>query len=229
VCSTPLTLPLRRTTRSAGCGGLASNPRASACRVREQQLRIQERMRSAEATTLPPMNRAIDLMVCTSKAAQELPEYSGERQSKLLWLVLKEASGKAGELRMSLQEPFQKLRLSNSASAKNHNELGAKSADFDTWRATVDAFRTFLASSPSIEQLSNSGNDVLIQQLRAPSVVTDPPHPTTRDASRTVHTTQPIKADPHAKNTGFKRGQSGKPETQFKRGNPDRRQPEGKG
>ena len=74
-------------------------------------------MRSAEATTLPPMNRAIDLMVCTSKAAQEFPEYSGERQSKLLWLVLKEASWKAGELRMSLQEPFQKLRLSNSGKA----------------------------------------------------------------------------------------------------------------
>jgi hypothetical protein len=159
-------------------------------------------MRSAEATTLPPMSRAIDLLVCTSKAAQEFPEYSGERQSKLLWLVLKEASWKAGELRMSLQEPFQKLRLSNSASATNHNELGAKSADFDNWRATVDAFRTFLATNRPIGQLSNTCHDFLIQQVNAPSGPVDSSHPTKRDASRTVPTTRPTKpteANPHGK------------------------------
>jgi hypothetical protein len=154
-------------------------------------------MRSAEATTLPPMNRAIDLMVCTSKAAQEFPEYSGE-----LWLVLKEASWKAGELRMSLQEPFQKLRLSKSASATNHNELGAKSADFDNWRATVDAFRTFLANNPPTGQLSNSSNHVLIQEVKTPSGVADSSHSAKRDTSRTVPTTRstkPTQANSHGK------------------------------
>ena len=114
--------------------------------VREQQLGIQERMRRAEPTRLPPMSRAVDLLVCMSKAAQEFTEFSRERQRKFLQLVLKEASGKGGELRKSFQEPFEKLRLSNSASTTNHKSLDLEKVDFDNWRATVDAFRTFLAN-----------------------------------------------------------------------------------
>jgi len=66
--------------------------------VREQQLRIQEMMGSAEPTTFPPMSRAIDLMVYTSMAAQEFMECSGERQRKSLQLVVKEASWKGGRV-----------------------------------------------------------------------------------------------------------------------------------
>jgi len=107
--------------------------------VREYQSRIQERMRSAEATTFPAMSRAIDLMVYTSKAAQEFMECSWERQRKLLQLVVKEASWRGGELRKSFQEPFEKIRLSNSASATNCNRLGAKSGDLDNWRRERDS------------------------------------------------------------------------------------------
>jgi site-specific DNA recombinase len=87
--------------------------------IREQQVRIQERITNAEAIQLAPTCQAIELMVRTSNVAQEFLKNSAARQRGLLQFVLQAATWKAGELRMSLRQPFEKLRLSNSATATN--------------------------------------------------------------------------------------------------------------
>ena len=78
-------------------------------------------------------------MLRTSQAAEEFPDASGAEQRQLLRLVLKEASWKGGELRMSLREPFEKLRLSNSVTVTNYEGLRAKEAKFDNWRRDRDS------------------------------------------------------------------------------------------
>ena len=110
-----------------------------ATEIRKQQIRIQQRIQGAGAITLPSMSRAVDLMVCASRAANKFPEQSGAEQRGLLQLVIKDAFWKGGELRMSLREPFEKLRLSNSASARNYSQLGAVEPNFDNWRRERDS------------------------------------------------------------------------------------------
>ena len=107
--------------------------------IREAQLKIQQKITSAEAHALPPMQQAVETMLRTSQAAEEFPDASGAEQGWLLRLVLKEASWKGGELRMSLREPFEKLRLSNSETATNYKDLGAKEAKFDNWLGGRDS------------------------------------------------------------------------------------------
>jgi len=53
------------------------------------------------------------------------------------------------------------------------------------WRATVDAFRTFLANGAPADQLSNLVITASTQQLRGTPPIPDPDHPSNRDASRT--------------------------------------------
>ena len=91
--------------------------------IRQEQIKIQHEIASAEANTLPPVQQA---MLQTSQSAEEFPDALGAEQRRLLRLVLKEASWKGSELRMSLREPFEKLRLSNSVTGTNHKSLGAK-------------------------------------------------------------------------------------------------------
>jgi DNA invertase Pin-like site-specific DNA recombinase len=105
-----------------------------ACAIRDEQLKIQQKIASAEAQALPPMQQAVETMLRTSQAAAEFPEASGAEQRRLLRLVLQEASWKGGELRMSLKEPFEELRLSNSVTVTNYEGLGAKEVKFDNWR-----------------------------------------------------------------------------------------------
>lgn len=87
--------------------------------TRQQQDRIQQGMQSAVGVMLPPIRQAVDLMLHTSEMAERFPEHSGEEQRRYLQLVLKGATWKGGELRMSVKEPFEKLRLSNSATNRN--------------------------------------------------------------------------------------------------------------
>ena len=106
--------------------------------IREEQMQIQQRIRSAHALTRPSMSDAIDLMNRTSRAAEEFPGHAEEGR-RLLQLVMKEASWKGGELRMSLREPFEKFRLSNSASTTNYSEIHSKMPDFKIWRRGGDS------------------------------------------------------------------------------------------
>jgi site-specific DNA recombinase len=130
----------------------------NAKQIREQQIRIQQRIRSAEATTLPPMIRAADLIVRTSQSAQRFSEEPAAEQRHFLQLVLTAASWKSGELRMSLREPFEKLRLSNPASNTNHNGLAAKSSNFDNWRRKRD-------SNPRVSYPTNGFQDRRLRPL----------------------------------------------------------------
>ena len=55
----------------------------------------------------------------------------------------------------------------------------------DSWRATVDAFRTFLADNAASSARSNLSIQLLIQELTTHAAVVDASGPTSRDPSRT--------------------------------------------
>ena len=110
-----------------------------ASEIGEQQEQIRQKIRTAEAIMLPAASEAVDLMTLTSKAAELFQEQIGAEQRKLLHLVLKEASWKGGELRMSLREPFEELRLSNSASDRNSKPFDGDESNFDNWRRERDS------------------------------------------------------------------------------------------
>ena len=107
--------------------------------IREQQEQIRQKIRTTEAMMLPPASEAVDLMTLTSRAADLFVEQVGAEQRKLLRLVLKEASWKGGELRMSLREPFEEIRLSNSASDRNSKGFDPSGSNFDNWRRGGDS------------------------------------------------------------------------------------------
>ena len=48
--------------------------------IREEQLKIQQKITSAEAHALPPMQQAVETMLRTSQAAEEFPDASGAEQ-----------------------------------------------------------------------------------------------------------------------------------------------------
>ena len=102
--------------------------------VREQQQQVRQTIRAAEALVLPPVREAVDLVALTSRTADLFAEQAASEQRKLLMLVLKSASWKSGELRMSLLTPFEELRLSNSASDRKPNDLGPATPNSDNWR-----------------------------------------------------------------------------------------------
>lgn len=62
-------------------------------------------------------------MGLASKAADLFTAQTWTEQRKLLHLVLGQASWKGGELRMPFPQPFEKLRLSNSATDSNHRDF----------------------------------------------------------------------------------------------------------
>jgi DNA invertase Pin-like site-specific DNA recombinase len=107
--------------------------------IREQQDQLRQKMRTAEAMLLPAASEAVDLMALTSRAADLFVEQVGPEQRKLLHLVLKEASWKEGELRMSLRDPFEELRLSNSVSDRNSRNFAPNGPIFDNWRRGGDS------------------------------------------------------------------------------------------
>jgi hypothetical protein len=93
-----------------------------------------KRIRDVEASKLPEVRDAVDLMALASKAADLFVAQTGAEQQKLLRLVLDQASWKAGELRLSFREPFEQLRLSNSASNSNESHFGGGGSNSGIWR-----------------------------------------------------------------------------------------------
>ena len=134
-----------------------------ASEIREQQEQIRQKIRTAEASMLPVASEAVDLMSLTSKASELFQEQVGAEQRKLLHLVLKEASWKGGELRMSLREPFEELRLSNSASDRNSKPFDGDESNFDNWRRKRD-------SNPRTSYPVNGFQDRRLQPLGHSSV-----------------------------------------------------------
>ena len=102
--------------------------------IRQQQEQFRQKIRTAAAMMLPPAIEAVDLIMLTSRAADLFAEQVGAEQRKLLRFVVKEASWKGGELRMSLREPFEELRLSNSTSDRDTRAFDPEGPGFDNWR-----------------------------------------------------------------------------------------------
>jgi hypothetical protein len=126
--------------------------------IREQQDQVRQKIRTAKAMMLPPASEAVDLMTLTSRAAHLFVEQVGVEQRKLLYLVLKEASWKAGELRMSLRQPFEELRLSNSGTDRNTKDFDPGGSNSDNWRRKRD-------SNPRASRPANGFQDRRFQPL----------------------------------------------------------------
>ena len=105
-----------------------------ATEIREQQDRLLQKVRAAEEAVLTPISEAVDLVTLTSRAVELFLDQPGAEQRKVLRLVLEHASWKAGELRMSFQEPFESLRLSNRPNTKDFNGFNGDKPNFDNWR-----------------------------------------------------------------------------------------------
>jgi hypothetical protein len=103
----------------------------------------------------------------------------------LLQVVLEKAAWKGGELRMSFKTPLAEIALSNRERRDDSDHLRGTLSNFDSWRATVDAFRTFLADNAASSARSNLAIQLLIQELTAHAAVVDPSGPTSRDTPRT--------------------------------------------
>ena len=85
------------------------------------------------------MSQAIELIGRTSAAAAVFVEQSVSEKRELLETVMEKAVWKGGELRMSLFEPFEKMRLSNRTSYCNDSNLHGNSPILDNWRRERDS------------------------------------------------------------------------------------------
>jgi hypothetical protein len=102
--------------------------------LREGQRRVRTKITECQSATLPPATQALDLISLTSRAAALFKNHTASQQRRLLRLVLDQATWQTGELRMSLREPFEQLRLSNSASATNDGHFGGDGPVLGIWR-----------------------------------------------------------------------------------------------
>jgi hypothetical protein len=84
--------------------------------IRQQLDAIRGRLCQFDEEKEAPAMEALDLMTVTSQSAELFLSQSVNEQRRLLHLVVQEAQWKGGELRMSFFAPFEKIRLSNSAS-----------------------------------------------------------------------------------------------------------------
>ena len=109
-----------------------------AAEIQDNQQRIRTKLSECRAT-LPPAKAAVNLLALTSKAADLFRAQPGAEQRKLLRLVIGDAIWQAGELRMSFQAPFEQLRLSNSASTRNHKPFLERGKVSEIWRRERDS------------------------------------------------------------------------------------------
>ena len=107
--------------------------------VRQKQAQIRGRSERGQTEPLFATSEALELVRRTSEAASQFMREIESNQSDLLRLVVQKATWKGGELRMSMKEPFQKMALSNSASATFSGRLAADEAFFDDWRRGGDS------------------------------------------------------------------------------------------
>jgi len=102
--------------------------------IRETQQRVRTKITQCQPAGLVSATEAIDLMLLTSKAAERFEGQSAGEQRRLLRVVLQEAIWKNGELRSLFREPFEQLRLSNSATITKDDHFPANEANSDNWR-----------------------------------------------------------------------------------------------
>ena len=105
-----------------------------AAEVREQQERLRHQLAEYREAQLAPAREALDLMGLTSRACELFLEQPSVEQRKLVGLITQKATWQDGELRMQFREPFEQLRLSNSATQTNESPVGGGGALFEIWR-----------------------------------------------------------------------------------------------
>jgi len=81
---------------------------------------------TAERNCFGQQWKAFDLTAATSRATELFLAQPVAEQRRLLHLVLRKGTWKGGELRMSLREPFEQLRLSNSATQAKDGHFGGE-------------------------------------------------------------------------------------------------------
>ena len=124
--------------------------------------RVRAKLSECQAP-VPSVAQSLDLMALTSRVADLFLSQRGDEQRKLLRLVVDDASWQTGELRFSFRSPFEQLRLSNSATARNERTSGSIRADFDIWRRKRD-------SNPRASYPANGFQDRRFQPLTHSSV-----------------------------------------------------------
>jgi site-specific DNA recombinase len=107
--------------------------------IRENQQQVRTKITQCQPAGLATATEAIDLMSLTSKAAELFMGQSASEQRRLLRVVLQEAIWQNGQLRSSFREPFEQLRLSNSATLTKDDHFPGKEADSDNWLGGRDS------------------------------------------------------------------------------------------
>ena len=79
------------------------------------------------------------LISLISKGADLFEAQSACEQRKLLRVILGDAVWQGGELRLSFRQPFEELRLSNSASTRKESTADGDAAVSDIWRRERDS------------------------------------------------------------------------------------------
>jgi hypothetical protein len=115
--------------------------------IRGTQQRARIKIAQYQSPALAPPTQALDLMSLTSQGAELFERQSAREQRRLLRLVVREAIWQNGELRTCLREPFEQLRLSNSATATKDGQFSANQANSDNWRRERDSKPCLVRSS----------------------------------------------------------------------------------
>jgi site-specific DNA recombinase len=106
---------------------------------RAQQERVRHTINELRLTTAEPLDEAVNLLDMTSKACETFTDQPAEEQRRLLGIVLERATWKDRALGVTLLEPFQTLRHSNSASSRKHRTSGGTTPNIEDWLPDMDS------------------------------------------------------------------------------------------
>jgi site-specific DNA recombinase len=110
-----------------------------AVEMRDQQDRLRHRLAEYHQAQLAPAKEALDLMELTSKACGLFLGQPSAEKRKLIVLITQEATWQSGELRSTLREPFEHLRLSNCATQSKESPIRGGGQLLEIWRRERDS------------------------------------------------------------------------------------------
>jgi site-specific DNA recombinase len=86
-----------------------------------------------------PIDQAVDLLNLTSRTSALFLQQPSSEQRRLLQLVVEKAAWKAGELQISLFEPFEILRRSNQESHRKEKDNCGAGFELDRFNRSIRA------------------------------------------------------------------------------------------
>jgi site-specific DNA recombinase len=113
---------------------------------RKQQERLRHTIAELRLTATEPLDQAVNLLDLTSRACDTFNDQPQEEQRRLLTTVLERATWKEGTLDVTLLEPFQTLRHSNSVTTTKTNGNGTAGRDIEIWLPRNHGFQLSLRS-----------------------------------------------------------------------------------